>query len=340
MSLEGSTAIQLVAGSQESATANAAEPSSTADEAPGSATADAALLELVQGLSSNHPDALWDALPPSYQADLNSLAGRFAGRLHPEAWRWFSLIAKKGEKLVSQYDAADELREPAERLLEWAASGGIGDLDQLKRPDLGRFLQTRGRLVMGDARLLVTQVLSDPETISVLRDIAGPLLDVFQDPSLLQATVKSVDGERCVLEIQLPAPQAILADLYKVELEFVRVEGKWVPQWLAENWSELMVVAGGMIDQALPAELAQDNFGVIFRYLAQLDAMIEFELAAVRGDEAVEPTLFDVVDYLLGWAEDLGLPVPAEFWGGEADAPAEPRDDSVMPVLDGESSDE
>ena len=340
MTLESSTEIQLVAGSQESASGNAAEPNSTADEAPASATPDVALLEVLNGLSSNHPDALWDALPPSYQADLNNLTSRFAGRLHPEAWRWFSLIAKKGGRLISQDDSSVALREPEERLLEWLASGDNGDLEQLKRPDLGKFLRSRGRLVMGDVRLLATHVLSDPEMIAALRDMAGPLLDVFQDPSLLKATVKSVDGERCVLEIQLPAPQAILADLYKVELEFARVEGKWIPQWLADNWAALMVAAGETIDAALPSELAQDNFGIVFRYLAQLDAMIEFELAAARGEQAVEPTLFDVVDYLLGWAEDLGLPIPADFWGGEADSPAEPPGDTKMPVPDGESSDE
>src|SRR5439155_21616392 len=64
-------------------------------------TPDAAVLQLINGLAANQPDALWDALPASYQNDLNDHASRFARRLHPEAWKWWSQIANKVGLVVS-----------------------------------------------------------------------------------------------------------------------------------------------------------------------------------------------------------------------------------------------
>src|SRR5258708_4650419 len=51
-------------------------------------TADAALRAVLNGLHENHPEALWDAMPASYQRDVNGLVHLFAGRMHPEAWKW------------------------------------------------------------------------------------------------------------------------------------------------------------------------------------------------------------------------------------------------------------
>ena len=329
---------ELTAGNEASSNGDA-EPGAGQDATATSAP-DTAVLTLLQGLSANRPDALWEALPESYQNDVSSLISRFAARLHPEAWRWFVQVAGKSRGLLPEDDSEGAARRSGVSLLEWLASGEQADLERLKHPDLGRFLRTRGRLVMADVRQLVAGIASNPEFDAALRDIAGPLPDVFQDPSLLRTTVKSAEGDDCVLEIQLPVKDPVLADLYKFDMEFVRVEGKWVPRWLADNWSGLVAAAGEIVDLALPSEHAHDNFGIIFRYLAQLDSMIEFELAAQRGEQAVEPTLFDVVDYLLGIAEDLGLPIPAELRGGEVDPLLDSADDSQMSTPEGKPSNE
>src|SRR5260370_1126971 len=74
------------------------ETSATAAEAPRHPhyvpqTADVARRVLLQGLHDNHPDVFWDALPASYQGNVNELVRLFANRLHPEAWRWLLQIA-------------------------------------------------------------------------------------------------------------------------------------------------------------------------------------------------------------------------------------------------------
>jgi hypothetical protein len=317
--------VQLVAAGESSDDVADAEPDTESGEA--TETADAAVMAVLKGLSANQPDAVWDALPQSYRRNVSDLVSRFACRLHPEAWRWFSQIAAKSRTLLPEDGAHDASRESAARLLEWLASGSRADLEELQHPDLGRILQTHGPRLMADLRAVVAPLVIDPEFNAALHDIAGPLPEVLLDPSLLQMTVKSTDGDRCILEIQLPVSSEVLADLYRFEVEFARVDGKWIPQWLADNWADMVAMARDTIETMLPSERAEENFGIVFRYLAQLDAMIEFELAAARGEQAVEPSLYDIVDFLLGVAEDFGVPLPDALRGGEIDAPPESMED-------------
>ena len=76
----------------------AAEPDVTSGGGPAAIpeTADAALRAILNGLHENRPEAVWDALPGSYQQDVNDLVHLFARRLHPEGWKWFVQIVRKG----------------------------------------------------------------------------------------------------------------------------------------------------------------------------------------------------------------------------------------------------
>ena len=60
---------------------------------------------LLDGWGADNPEALWDALPPSYQRDINDLVQTTARRLHPEAWQWFLRIARKGSIVFEKHAA-------------------------------------------------------------------------------------------------------------------------------------------------------------------------------------------------------------------------------------------
>ncbi|MBS0261774.1 MAG: hypothetical protein JSS02_07440, partial [Planctomycetes bacterium] len=93
-------------------------------------TADAAVLAALRGLSENRPDAVWEALPASYQQDLDGVVSSVVQRLHPEAIRWFSQIAAKSRELLPPDSDETRFVVPATRLLDWLASGRPGDLEQ------------------------------------------------------------------------------------------------------------------------------------------------------------------------------------------------------------------
>ncbi|MBS0263089.1 MAG: hypothetical protein JSS02_14185, partial [Planctomycetes bacterium] len=214
------------------------------------------------------------------------------------------------------------------------------DLEQLRRSGLGGFLRSRGRDVERDLRLVTAPLFDDPEFEKAVRDLLGPVPDVFRDPDLLKLKVKDLAGDQCLVELQLPVDAEVLAELYRFDVEFVRVEGKWIPAWLAENWGRLMDDARSWVAEALPAERAEDNFGIVFRYLGQLDTMIDFELAVAQGETIPPPTLYDIVDFLRALAEDLELPLPEALRAPDDTVPAELLDEESMqgepPGSDGE----
>src|SRR5260221_6641503 len=74
---------------------SALTPAAAAEGSAVPEPADAAMTTILRGLHENRPDVLWDALPSSYQRDVNELVHLAAGRLHPEAWRWLLQIAGK-----------------------------------------------------------------------------------------------------------------------------------------------------------------------------------------------------------------------------------------------------
>ena len=56
-----------------------ASSSPTASETTAEAgSPDAAVMAVVNGIKANHPEAIWNFLPASYQADINQLVQQFA----------------------------------------------------------------------------------------------------------------------------------------------------------------------------------------------------------------------------------------------------------------------
>src|SRR5947207_3149785 len=94
---EGSSAMAVNSSGPPTALVQADQASApNTQPAPIPDTADAALRTILDGLHENRPDVVWGALPASYQHDVNDLVHLFAARMHPEAWKWFVQIARKG----------------------------------------------------------------------------------------------------------------------------------------------------------------------------------------------------------------------------------------------------
>jgi hypothetical protein len=249
-----------------------ASPASAVELAPGSVsipeTADAALKVILQGLHENHPDILWDSLPASYQRDVNELVHLFANRLHPEAWRWFLQIADKGAgrmRLLATIpeerndfadggEAAEDLNAfvlCADELARLSQCGPAG-LEQLKSADTGMILRNEGRRLMSRFRnflkLFGAGVFSAP----------------FDDPGNVRIGLKKSDADGAIVEFETPG-------WGDGEIDFVRVEGKWVPRALADHWQTAIARVRNALLDAMPSSNATDNFGVPFRTLAFVD---------------------------------------------------------------------
>lgn len=196
---------------------------------------DEAVSTVVKGIQDRHPDALWHFLPASYQSDINDLVHSFAGRMDPEMWSKTVAVLKKTVRVFKDQKEfvkamAGQAAQPAGSppppdvlavigVVDTLLESELGDLDRLKNADAGEFLAVTGSRIMQQLQTLSKLVPGDPLALG------------FEDLADLKVSLISSEGDRAVLLIEAPGADPR-------ETNFVRVEGKWIPQNLADSWIE------------------------------------------------------------------------------------------------------
>ena len=199
-------------------------------------TADAAVMAVVQGLQEDNPRALWDFLPASYQADVNGLVGEFAAGMDAEVWNGgFDLLTKlvailkdKREFILSSEQLAQAPVDSAELSQNWDTLLGLittlvesdlSDLDQLKSFDGGDYLAQTGGALMTQLAAASKLVPDDPYQTGSKDKLSNVV-----------AKVVKTQGDAATLELTDP-------DGKVTNVEFVRVEDKWIPATMKAQWS-------------------------------------------------------------------------------------------------------
>jgi hypothetical protein len=192
---------------------------------------------------------VWDALPPSWQTDVQTVLRKAAAQGDPEllekgakvSRRAVALLASKKDLIFALKDdpaiapilaaAGEEMDEARLRelydavvdLLDTLVSSELTHPEDLKDLDVGRFLGTTGEEVMEDlqrlAKLLPNEDNQLEELEQNLADLKNPEIEVVASQPE-SATLKITLGEETD------------------DLELVRVEGRWVPRELASEWDE------------------------------------------------------------------------------------------------------
>jgi hypothetical protein len=244
-------------------------------------------MAVVEGLKQNHPDAIWEFLPASYQQQLNDLAHQFAARMDGELWgkavevvRIFSRLLKdRKDFIVSARVRLDPDTDPKSAAAEMTAiavlldtllASDLADLEKLKSVDGGKFLAGTGRRLLTQMRAMGHDPFADQ-------------LGIFTD---MNVTLVSSDGDSALLTIEVP-------DATASERAFVRVEGKWIPDDLARNWHENMGQAAARLAVLSPDNLqavkpkAMSVLTAVGDVLEKLlAAKTEKQFAAVMGETA------------------------------------------------------
>ncbi len=221
--------------------------------------ADAAVQTVINGLQANNPAVVWEALPASYQQDVNDLTHQFANRMDAEVWnKTFATvqravhIMKKQRKFYLEKEAArnSPLEMPrialnfdhALQLAETLVGSDIANLESLKTVDAGQLIGKTGGELMQQFDLLAKFAASTPLGDRTKLDI-----------SRMQVKLISTDGDNAIL--QLIAPHIKTGKPQESEVEFVKVEGKWIPKEIAINWKNDIANAKENFKQMTPASM-------------------------------------------------------------------------------------
>ncbi len=246
--------------------------------AVGQGSPDQAVMAVVNGLGENQPEVIWQALPASYQDDVSGLVREFAGQMQGSLWdqtfgtlntltrvldekRQFVLEHPMVAEQLSKSPNAEVTYDAVVTLLKTLLSSDIASLQRLSDFDGERFLATTGSEVM--ARMGDLAALS-PDSKETLDEISS-----------LRVTLSRTEGERAWVLIEKP-------DEKTEEVEFVVVEGKWVPAGMAEGWDSGIAGAREQLSQAAldPAQTAQAG-----AMLAMVDGSLAGLLAAQTSEE-------------------------------------------------------
>jgi hypothetical protein len=201
---------------------------------------------LVQRLENNEPQVLWEAMPPSYQADLRSLIGEFCSHMDPEVYDRMFRILNKGVRVMKEkqeyfYKSPVALSTPmietmmgdrwnsVVSLLNSIATSDLSSLESLRGMDPGRFLESTGQEVMAAADQLRRQSERKPGP--------NPWQKVAQALDEAHIQFQSSGQDRGWLRFG-STTNAVLKDV-----ELVRVDGKWIPQPMAEAWKDRVAKA-------------------------------------------------------------------------------------------------
>ena len=239
---------------------------------------DQAVMAVVNGLGENQPQVIWQALPASYQNDVSGLVREFAGQMQDSLWdQIFGALTKLTRVLdekrqfilehplvvqqLSKSPNAEATYDAVVDLLKTILSSDISSLERLSDFDGERFLATTGSQVMARMGDLAALAPDSKETLDEI--------------SSLSVTLSRTEGERAWVLIQKP-------DEKTEGVEFVLVEGKWLPAAMAEGWDSGIADAREQLSQVAvdPAQTAQA--GVV---LAMVDGALEGLLAAQTSEE-------------------------------------------------------
>jgi hypothetical protein len=221
-------------------------------------------------------------MPSSYRQDVTDLIHQFAATVDGEVYdRSLALVGKAGEVLTSKQELilssgmldsanveperAAAAMEAVAGLLTTLAGSELGSVETLKTVDPESALATIGPRLMALAAELSKATPNDPYANQFLSQMDETTVELV-----------SIEGDNAVLRIQRPSQTS-------EEQRLVRVDDRWVPEEMAQQWPQAMTDA-----RARLAELEPERFAATKPQVLMALGMAEALLAQLEAAESPE----------------------------------------------------
>jgi len=230
----------------------------------------AAVRGVLEGIDSGELETLADFLPESYQQDLSALVHLVAEKAPDDVWTRWQSVAEKGASLLRN--------KP-----EFAAilAGGTA----LPEEEAQQARLTTAIDLLSDPAAWNRAEWREFQLRPFLKDIGSPLLQGWQavappSSSLMSQTkvrLLKLEGEAAELEFRTPV------DPEPRTVEFVLIEGKWIPKSLASGWEATVRAARTQFEQ-----LDEARFTKFAAQMEQVLAPIDGTLSQLLRSSRVE----------------------------------------------------
>jgi hypothetical protein len=195
------------------------------------------IVQLGQAVADKKYQALWEMLPTTYQEDIKKVVSDFAGKVDGKLYNQvtsnvqlmvFALRKHKDkffkhpiiDHLPLDKPTLEKIWDPAVAVGEAMLDSELYDIEELKKIDYARALAETGPRVMDQIPALAS-ALPVPEL--------GEAIELIQSLKNVKASKVSGDDNSQLIKIEIEGRDPI-------EAEFVKVDSKWVPKILKDNW--------------------------------------------------------------------------------------------------------
>jgi hypothetical protein len=257
-------ALFLAVGCKEKSSAEKGKEALKAAAAAVPDSADKVVLEAVKAVNEGNYVLIYAMLPDSYQADLQAMYKKLADKVDAEMYgkiwalldKAFAAVKKNKDKLAEAgmfpKEMLDQGLTTAEQVFTLAKELKLNDATAMKGLDIAGFLAENGKKLHDFG--WKTAEAFQKEEVAMAKQMMGTIKAELKETKENEATVAITMGDKTKDEV------------------FVKVEGKWIPKEMAEEWPKFKEEANKGIDEAI-AQLDK-NKDKINEMLTQADAAV------------------------------------------------------------------
>ena len=283
----------------------------TADQIPSSP--DGTVRFVAEKIADGHPEVAWEALPQTYQKDINDLTHLFATKVDKEVWDKSFVVLRKAavvlqdkkdlflgsQMLAMAQENQDEIAgnwDTAALVLSTLVNSDLGNLKSLETINWGHFMATTGKELMNVAKKASAATEENAFENDFLAKVKGMGIEVLEKTD---TTAK----------LKISAP-----DDEPEEVQVTKVEGRWVPTDMATDWDKNVAEARTKLEEITPETIAQQKMQIMMM-VGMAEAFVD-QVSQANTSEELDQMLQGLLGGLLGGAMGGGPPA-------EMDAPTE-----------------
>jgi hypothetical protein len=243
-------------------------------------------------LGEHHPEILWEALPPSYRQDVTELTTLFVETMDAEVYdraftvmnRAVEVLHDKKEMVLQSSTLAATGVDPEEVDRVWTSSllfagtflnSEISTLGGLGAVDWEQYLATTGHDLMLQAGEFPRNSEEDP--YALLASAEAEIVTATDESATMRITVPDEDPE---------------------EIDLVRVEDRWIPAEMANQWPEAVATAREQLQSMTPEQIEGLKTQAMFG-LGMAEGVIE-QVAAMESLEQFDAMMGPMLESVLG----------------------------------------